>query len=99
VKPLTTAGVHDRPDHQLHIVVANAGPSTATNTCRSRHADESEHYESQRRRVRRCVHDRGLASGANVTINVTATINAAGSFDNMRDGLANEPDPIFEQHR
>jgi uncharacterized repeat protein (TIGR01451 family) len=34
-----------------------------------------------------------LASGTNVTINVTATINAAGAFDNSATVTATEPDP------
>src|SRR5229473_2291984 len=34
-----------------------------------------------------------LASGANVTINVTATISAAGSFNNSATVSATEPDP------
>jgi uncharacterized repeat protein (TIGR01451 family) len=34
-----------------------------------------------------------LASGSNVTINVTATINAAGAFDNSATATATQPDP------
>jgi len=39
------------------------------------------------------LHHRQPGLGANVTINVTATINASGAFDNGATATATEPDP------
>ncbi len=76
------------------LLVANAGPSTATNI---------QVTDTPTNLTVTSVSGSGcaalpctipsLASGANTTINVTATINAAGAFDNSATALAVESDP------
>src|SRR5437764_12635040 len=65
------------------LVVANASPSTATNI---QVTDTPTHLTITTVSGGGCAAlpctIATLASGSNVTINVTATINAAGSFDN-----------------
>ncbi len=76
------------------IVVANAGPSTATNV---QVTDTPTHLTITNVSGGGCAAlpctIASLASGANVTINVTTTINAAGAFDNSATVTATEPDP------
>jgi uncharacterized repeat protein (TIGR01451 family) len=76
------------------LLVANAGPSTATNVVVT---------DTPTNLTITSVSGGGcaalpctiptLASGANVTITVIATINAAGAFDNAASVSANESDP------
>ncbi len=95
VKTLTTAGPFTVGQTISYtIVVANAGPSTATNV---QVTDTPTHMTITNVSGGGCAAlpctIASLASGANVTINVTATINAAGSFDNTATVSATEPDP------
>jgi uncharacterized repeat protein (TIGR01451 family) len=95
VKTLTTAGPYTIGEIVSYtIVVANAGPSTATNV---QVTDTPSNLSITIVSGGGCAAlpctIATLASGANVTINVTATINAAGSFDNSSTVSANEPDP------
>jgi uncharacterized repeat protein (TIGR01451 family) len=95
VKTLTTAGPYTIGQIVSYtIVVANAGPSTATNV---QVTDTPTNLSITNVSGGGCAAlpctIASLASGANVTINVTATINAAGSFDNTATVSANEPDP------
>jgi uncharacterized repeat protein (TIGR01451 family) len=95
VKTLTTSGpfIVGQPVSYT-IVVANAGPSTATNV---------QVTDTPTNMTLTSVSGGGcsafpctiasLASGANVTINVTATITAAGAFDNSATATATEFDP------
>jgi uncharacterized repeat protein (TIGR01451 family) len=95
VKTLTTAGPYTIGQIVSYtIVVANAGPSTATNV---QVTDTPTNLSITNVSGGGCAAlpctIASLASGANVTINVTATITAAGSFDNSSTVSANEPDP------
>jgi len=95
VKTLTTAGPFTNGQSISYtIVVANAGPSTATNV---QVTDTPTHLTITSVTGGGCAAlpctIASLASGANVTINVTATINAAGAFDNSATATATEPDP------
>jgi uncharacterized repeat protein (TIGR01451 family) len=95
VKTLTTAGPFS-PGQSIGytLVVANGGPSTATNI---QVTDTPANLTITNVSGGGCVAlpctIGSLASGANVTINVTATINAAGAFDNSATVSATEPDP------
>jgi uncharacterized repeat protein (TIGR01451 family) len=96
VKTLTTAGPYTIGQIISYtIVVANAGPSTATNV---QVTDTPSNLSITNVSGGGCAAlpctIASLASGANATINVTATITAAGSFDNSATVSANEPDPI-----
>jgi len=95
VKTLVTAGPFTAGQSISYtIVVANAGPSTATNI---------QVTDTPTNMTITTVSGSGcsalpctiasLASGANTTINVTATINAAGAFDNIATATATESDP------
>jgi uncharacterized repeat protein (TIGR01451 family) len=95
VKTLTSAGPFSNGQSISYtIVVANAGPSTATNI---QITDTPTHLTITNVSGGGCAAlpctIASLASGANVTINVTATINAAGAFDNSATATATEPDP------
>jgi uncharacterized repeat protein (TIGR01451 family) len=95
VKTLTTAGPYTIGQIISYtLFVANAGPSTATNV---QVTDTPSNLSITNVSGGGCAAlpctIASLASGANVTINVTATINAAGSFDNSSTVSANEPDP------
>ena len=95
VKTLTTSGPFSIAQSISYtIVVANAGPSTATNV---QVTDTPSNMTITNVSGGGCAAlpctIASLASGANVTINVTATINAAGSFDNTATVSATEPDP------
>ncbi|HEY0782327.1 MAG TPA: DUF11 domain-containing protein, partial [Thermoanaerobaculia bacterium] len=96
VKTLSTAGPFS-PGQSISytIVVANAGPSTATNV---------QVTDTPTNLTITAVSGSGcslplpctipsLAAGANTTINVTATITAAGAFDNSATATAVEFDP------
>lgn len=94
-KTLTTAGPYS-PGQALTytIVVANAGPSPASNILVS---------DTPTNLTITAVSGAGcaalpctipfLASGANTTINVTATIDATGTFDNAATVASTELDP------
>ncbi|HMC69416.1 MAG TPA: DUF11 domain-containing protein, partial [Mycobacteriales bacterium] len=95
VKTLTTAGPYTIGQIISYtIVVANAGPSTATNV---QVTDTASNLSITNVSGGGCAAlpctIASLASGANVTINVTATITAAGSFDNSSTVSASEADP------
>jgi uncharacterized repeat protein (TIGR01451 family) len=94
VKTLTTAGPFSVGQTVSYtLVVANAGPSTATNI----QVIDTPSNLSITTVTGGCVAlpctIASLAAGANVTINVTATITAAGSFDNSATASATQPDP------
>ena len=96
VKTLTTAGPFTAGQSISYtIVVANAGPSTATNV---QVTDTPTNLSITNVSGGGCAAlpctIASLASGANVTINVTATITAAGSFNNSAAASATQPDPI-----
>jgi uncharacterized repeat protein (TIGR01451 family) len=95
VKTLVTAGPYTAGQTiNYTLVVANAGPSTATSI---------QVTDTPTNLTITVVSGSGcaalpctipsLASGANTTINVTATINAAGAFDNSATATAVQPDP------
>jgi len=95
VKTLVTAGPFTVGQSISYtLFVANAGPSTATNV---QVTDTPSNLSITNVSGGGCATlpctIASLASGANVTINVTATITAAGSFDNSSTVSANEPDP------
>ncbi|HZP66884.1 MAG TPA: DUF11 domain-containing protein, partial [Rudaea sp.] len=76
------------------LLVANAGPSTATNV---QVTDTPTNLTITNVSGGGCsalpCTIASLASGASVTITTTATINAAGAFDNAATVSATEPDP------
>jgi uncharacterized repeat protein (TIGR01451 family) len=76
------------------LVVSNAGPSTATNV---QIADTPMNLTITNVSGGGCsalpCTIVSLVSGANATITVTATIDAAGTFDNSASVTATEPDP------
>jgi len=95
VKTLTTAGPFTVGQTVSYtLVVANAGPSTATNV---QVTDTPTHLTVTNVSGGGCAAlpctIATLASGANVTINVTATIITTGAFDNTATVSATEPDP------
>jgi large repetitive protein len=95
VKTLVTAGPFIAGESISYtLVVANAGPSTATNI---QVTDTPTNMTITNVTGGGCVALPctlgSLASGANVTINVTATINAAGAFDNSATATPAETDP------
>jgi len=95
VKTLTTSGPFTPGQSIAYtLLVANAGPSTATNV---QVTDTPANLTITNVNGGGCVTlpctIPSLASGANVTINVTATIVAAGAFDNSTTVSATEPDP------
>src|SRR5207302_310716 len=94
VKTLTTAGPFTAGQSISYtLVVANAGPSTATNI----QVTDTPTNLTITTVTGACTAlpctIATLASGSNVTINVTATIIAAGSFDNSATATATQPDP------
>jgi len=96
VKTLITAGPYHAGDSiQYTLFVANAGPSTATNV---QVTDTPTNLSITNVTGGGCVAlpctIASIASGANATITVTATINAAGAFDNSSTVSATEPDPV-----
>ncbi|HYC93431.1 MAG TPA: DUF11 domain-containing protein [Thermoanaerobaculia bacterium] len=94
VKTLTTGGPF-APGQSVTftLVVSNAGPSTATTVqVTDTPANLTVTGVSGACAALPCT-IASIASGASVTINVTATIVAAGAFDNSATALATEPDP------
>src|SRR5205807_8476560 len=95
VKTLTTSGPFTAGQSISYtLVVANAGPSTATNI---QVTDTPSNLTITNVSGGGCAAlpctIGSLASGANVTINVTATISAAGAFDNSATANAAQVDP------
>ena len=95
VKTLTTSGPFTVGQSVSYtLLVANAGPSTATNI---QVTDTPSNLTITNVSGGGCAAlpctVTSLASGANVTINVTATINAAGAFDNSATATGTESDP------
>jgi large repetitive protein len=95
VKTLVTVGPFTAGESISYtIVVANAGPSTATNI---QVTDTPTNLSITTVSGSGCAAlpctIASLASGANTTINVTATITAAGAFDNIATATATESDP------
>jgi uncharacterized repeat protein (TIGR01451 family) len=95
VKTLTTAGPFTPGQSVTYtLVVANAGPSTATAIVVT---DTPTNLTVTNVSGSGCAAlpctIASLASGANTTITVTATINAAGAFDNSATATAAEFDP------
>jgi large repetitive protein len=94
-KTLTTAGPFN-PGQSISytLFVENLGPNTATNV---QVTDTPTNLTITNVSGGGCAAlpctIASLASGANASINVTATINAAGSFDNSATVSATEPDP------
>jgi uncharacterized repeat protein (TIGR01451 family) len=96
VKTLVTAGPFSAGQTISYtLVVANAGPSTATNI---QVTDTPTNISITSVSGSGCAAlpctIASLVSGANTTINVTATITAAGAFDNSATATAAEFDPI-----
>ena len=96
VKTLTTGGPYTVGQSITYtLFVANAGPSTATNV---QVTDTPSNLTVTNVSGGGCATlpctIPSLASGANTTITVTATINAAGAFDNSATVSATEPDPV-----
>jgi uncharacterized repeat protein (TIGR01451 family) len=95
VKTLITAGPFSAGQSiNYTLVVANAGPSTATNI---QVTDTPTNLTITSVTGSGCAAlpctIASLAMGANTTINVTATITAAGPFDNSATATAVESDP------
>ena len=94
-KTLITAGPYSAGQSISYtLVVANGGPSTATSIVVT---DTPTNLTITNVTGSGCpalpCTIPSLASGANTTINVTATINAAGAFDNTASANGAEPDP------
>src|SRR5213075_2965932 len=92
---LVTAGPYSAGQSISYtLVVANAGPSTATSI---QVTDTPTNLSITTVSGSGCAAlpctIASLASGANTTINVTATINAAGAFDNSATATAVQFDP------
>src|SRR5207253_572888 len=95
LKTLTTAGPFTIGQSVVYtLFVANAGPSTATSI---QVTDTPTNLTITNVTGGGCAAlpctIATLASGANTTITVTATINAVGAFDNSATATATEPDP------
>jgi uncharacterized repeat protein (TIGR01451 family) len=95
VKTLDTAGPFSAGQSiQYTLLIANAGPSTATNL---QVTDTPANLTITSVSGSGCAAlpctIASLASGVNTSITVTATINAAGAFDNAATVTAAEPDP------
>src|SRR5204862_463808 len=96
VKTLTTAGPYSAGQPISYtLTVANAGPSTATNV---QVTDTPTNLPLTNLSGGGCSLPfpctiPSINSGANVVLTVTATINAAGAFDNSTTVSATEPDP------
>ncbi|HEV7701102.1 MAG TPA: Ig-like domain-containing protein, partial [Pyrinomonadaceae bacterium] len=94
-KALTTAGPFTAGQSIAYTIqVANGGPSTATNI---QVTDTPSNLTITNVSGGGCAAlpctITSLASGSNTTIDVTATINAAGAFDNSATASAAESDP------
>jgi large repetitive protein len=94
-KTLQTAGPYNAGGTiEYEIVVANAGPSTATNV---QVTDTPANLTITNVSGGGCAAlpctIASLSSGANATITITATIDAAGAFDNEASVTADEFDP------
>jgi uncharacterized repeat protein (TIGR01451 family) len=94
-KTLNTAGPYSAGQAIGYtLVVANAGPSTATNV---QVTDTPTNLTITSVSGGGCAAlpctIASMASGGSATINVTATINAAGAFDNSASVTATEGDP------
>ncbi|HEV2722607.1 MAG TPA: DUF11 domain-containing protein, partial [Thermoanaerobaculia bacterium] len=94
-KTLVTAGPYlTGQSVSFTLVVANGGPATATSI---QVTDTPTNLTITNVSGGGCAAlpctIASLANGANTTINVTATINAAGAFDNSATVTAAEPDP------
>jgi uncharacterized repeat protein (TIGR01451 family) len=96
VKTLITAGPFTAGQSVAYtLVVSNAGPSAATGIqITDSPANLAIESVSGACAALPCTLA-SLGSGANATIEVTATIGAAGAFDNTASVTANEPDPIL----
>jgi len=94
VKTLVTAGPYVVGQSISYtLTIANAGPSTATNIqVTDTPTNLSITSVSGACASLPCM-IASLASGANTVINVTATINAVGTFDNVAAANGDEPDP------
>ncbi|HSY48764.1 MAG TPA: DUF11 domain-containing protein [Thermoanaerobaculia bacterium] len=95
VKTLVTSGPFTAGESISYtIVVANAGPSTATNIQVTDTPTNLNitNVTGSGCSVLPCTIP-SLAAGTNTTINVTATIIAAGAFDNIATATASESDP------
>ena len=95
VKTLVTAGPYTSGQSITYtLVVANAGPATATNISVT---DTPTNLAITSVTGSGCAAlpctIPSLASGANTTITVTATITAPGVFDNSANATATQPDP------
>src|SRR5581483_3491250 len=95
VKTLTTAGPYHAGDSISYtLVVANAGPSTATSI---QVTDTPSNMTITNVSGGGCAAlpctIASLANGASVTITVTATITASGAFDNSATATAVQFDP------
>jgi uncharacterized repeat protein (TIGR01451 family) len=94
VKTLTTAGPFSVGQSISYtLLIANAGPSTATNIDVTDTPTNLTITNVSGACVALPCIIASLASGANTSITVTATINAAGAFDNVATANADEPDP------
>jgi uncharacterized repeat protein (TIGR01451 family) len=96
VKTLTTAGPYSVGQTiQYSLLIANAGPSTATNI---QVTDAPANLAITNVSGSGCAAlpctIASLASGASTSITVTVTINAAGAFDNAATVDADQPDPV-----
>jgi uncharacterized repeat protein (TIGR01451 family) len=96
VKTLTTSGPFAVGQSVTYtLVVANAGPSTATNI---QVTDTPSNLTITNVSGSGCAAlpctIASLASGANTTITVTATIGATGTFDNSATAIGTEIDPV-----
>ncbi|PYQ27173.1 MAG: hypothetical protein DMF56_21685 [Acidobacteria bacterium] len=95
VKTLTTVGPFIAGQSISYtLTVANAGPSTATNITVTDTPTNLTimNVSGACTSFSPCI-IASLASGANTVINVTATINASGAFDNSATATGTEPDP------
>ncbi|MGN6184169.1 MAG: DUF7507 domain-containing protein [Thermoanaerobaculia bacterium] len=95
VKTLTTAGPFNAGQSiQYTLLIANAGPSTATSI---QVTDTPSNLTITNVTGSGCAAlpctIASLASGANTSITVTATIDAAGAFDNSATAMPAESDP------
>src|SRR5436309_2359546 len=95
VKTLTTAAPYTAGQSiTFTLFVANAGPSTATSI---QLTDTPSNLTITNVSGGGCAAlpctIASLASGANTTITATATIDAAGAFDNSANATAAQPDP------
>ncbi|MEA2163516.1 MAG: hypothetical protein QOK37_1643 [Thermoanaerobaculia bacterium] len=94
VKDLNTAGPYTAGQSVTYtLTVANAGPATATSVQVTDTASNLTITNVSGGCVALPCTIPSLASGANTTITVTATITAPGVFDNSANATATQPDP------